>query len=193
MYLFFSTKKPIKTIAVRISKQSPMIKTGIITRLREYLLSKMTINKILIYKGNRDEFESLLKDTFNHTKKIRFYLSKFDHDSFQIADVSSAGVIINYRNCQPITLHGVIQSSDNETIKIILKSRIRPEIYICCLITLISLIAGIINVGTAPFWPFLFPSITIPWFNWIYMIQHEALMEKAKVYFNLKSADMYLL
>jgi hypothetical protein len=43
-----------------------------------------------------------------------------------------------------------------------------------------------VNIGTDPFWPFLFPVIAIFWFNWIYMIQFEGLIRKVKVYFGLK-------
>jgi hypothetical protein len=108
-------------------------------------------------------------------------------DEFQITDTSSVGIMLN--NGLPtkgITLFGKIQLVETQLLNIRLRTKIRIEIYLLCAIAIFSLTSMIVNIGTHPFWPFLFPLIAIVWFNWIYMIQFEGLIGKVKVYFGLK-------
>lgn len=156
-------------------------------KLHKWILSKATIDKTFVFKGDIDKFIQLLHETELRKDKIKFSLTKLDKDEFQITDTSSVGImLINFRPIKGITLFGKIEQADTQTLTIRLRTKIRVEVYFFCVIALISLIAMIVNIGTAPFWPFLFPLVAIVWFNWIYMIQFEGLMRKVKVYFGLK-------
>ncbi len=157
------------------------------SNLKKWILSQSTIDKTYIFKGDVDKFIQLLYETELRKDKIKFSLTKLDKDEFQITETSSAGIMyLNSRPIKGITLFGKFQQFETDTLTIRLKTKIRVEIYLFCALSLISLIAMIVNIGAAPFWPFLSPLVAIVWFNWIYMIQFKDLVQKVKVYFGLK-------
>lgn len=155
--------------------------------LLKWILSKATIDKTFVFKGDTDKFLQLLLQTEARKDKIKFSLTKWDKDEFQITDTSSVGImLLNGRPIKGITIYGKIQYTDTQSLLIRLRTKIRIEIYLFCAIAIFSLIAMFVHIETDPFWPFLIPLITIVWFNWIYMIQYEGLIKKVKVYFALK-------
>jgi hypothetical protein len=157
------------------------------SNLLKWILSQSTIDRTYVFKGDVDKFIHLLYETELRKDKIKFSLTKLDKDEFEITDTSSAGImLLNSRPIKGITLFGKFQQFDTDTLTIRLKTKIRVEIYLFCAVAIFSLIAMFLNIGTAPFWPFLSPLIAIVWFNWIYMIQFKGLIQKVKVHFGLK-------
>jgi len=150
-----------------------------------WILSKAVINKEFVFKGDLEKFEYLL-DRIRYEKNLTVLM--IDQKAFEITDDTSFGtMIVNYvRAIKGITLYGTIVSVNAEKVTVQLKTKIRVELYLMAIISLTSLIAMIIKINTVPFWPFLFPIITIPWFNWIYMIQSTALLRRVIKYFDLK-------
>lgn len=149
-----------------------------INKCKNWILSKSTIDIVFKFNGDIDKFAELLNST---DCKDKFRVTKFENDNFEITSKFSVGV-----GNKGITAYGTIQSVNADNLTIRLKTKIRFEIYMFCMITLIMLIAMFFNNGGSPFLAFLFTIILVPWFNWIYMIQHRGLIEKITRYFDLK-------
>jgi hypothetical protein len=149
-----------------------------------WFLTRSTIDKEYFFNGDLKQFEVLFNGLQN---KNIFGVSEFNKTKFLITDKYSIGtMIINFRAIRGITVYGTIKLLPSDQLIVRLRTKIRIEIYFFSIISVASLVAMVININKLPFWPFLFPLVTIPWFNWIYMIQNKDLIERIRKYFNLK-------
>lgn len=158
-----------------------------INKCKSWILSKSTIDIVFKFNGDLDKFVGLLNST---DCKDKFRVTNLKNGKFEITNKFSIGVGLATKG---ITAFGTIQSVNADNLTIRLKTKIRTEIYICCMIALIMLIAMFFNNGKSPFWAFLFSIILVLWFNWIYMIQNRGLIEKITRYFDLKVLPNYSL
>lgn len=156
-----------------------------ISKCKEWILRKSTIDKEFIFNGGLDEFLNLLNPTYC---KYMFQVTKLEKENFEITAKSSLGImIVNGNAVNGINVFGTIQSINSETLSIRMKTKIRAELYICFLIIIFCLILMFKNFGEVPFWPFLFSFLPILWFNWLYMIQNKELIDDIVKYLDLKS------
>ena len=156
-------------------------------KLKDWILKKTTIDKTLVFNGNKKELVDLLLKTQDLQRELKFYLDSIDENNFTIVSAYSVGtMLINYMPTKGFELKGTIQPLDTERLEVRLTSKIRFEIYLMMIISIVSLTILLIKIRQIPIWLLIVPFILVPWFNWIYMIQSEGLLEKIKKYLRLK-------
>ena len=156
-------------------------------KLKDWILKKTTIDKTLVFNGNKKELVDLLLKTQDLQRELKFYLDSIDENNFTIVSSYSVGtMLINYMPTKGFELKGTIQPLDTERLEVRLTSKIRFEIYLMMIISIVSLTILLIKIRQITIWLLIVPFILVPWFNWIYMIQSEGLLEKIKKYLRLK-------
>ena len=153
-------------------------------KVREWILSKFTIDRILIFNGDLENYVKLLNSIY---LKEKFDVTRLEDNNFKITAKSSLGLLLinGFQVTKGITVFLTTQSIDSNCLTIRLRTKIRIEIYFCCLILIAFLIGMVLNIDEFPFWTFIIPIVPIFWFNWIYMLQGKALVEEIIKYFNI--------
>lgn len=142
-------------------------------------LQRFLLNETIIYNGSISDFNKLI----NSKKDLKFNFEWESNSTFKVLAKISIGTMITYGSIyrfDGIKIIGKVSKQEDNLTQIRLFTKIRPEIY---LIGVISLIFPLVYFGSnesLPFWLIiLFPLVTI-WFWIVYQYQEKILLKNLK-------------
>ena len=148
--------------------------------LVKWIRSKLTINETYFFKGTKDE----LLDALNQLSNSRKWVDGFNaaHDQGNIYSMSPTVSWGTMGMGASITVYIQYEDHDDTVQKVKIYTSIRPEIWLS--VPLFVLISIYIFIQERNIWSILLVPpiliISIIWFNFIYKIQEEALIQKLR-------------
>ena len=148
------------------------------------IVDKYTSNyKSFKFSGTQELFYVEVQKYVVKSKDLVF--NKTEQNKFEINMTSIAGEM--YVNDKPLNekdIFGFIEIINDDNIKVTLKSRPRKSILILLLIGFFCIFLMIMSKEKFPFYVYLLPFIPLFWFNWLYKIQQQDLIDRITKHFN---------
>lgn len=152
--------------------------------IKDWFISKSTIDKTFSFYGSKEDFIRKLNDINCQFDELKFQLTKFEDNEFIITDpVSVERDITDHIG---YSLYGTITVISKDRLSIRLKSVPNYFIFLILILTIIVPLLVFIFVGLSGFIALFSLVICLIWFNWVSKLQFEILIQKVKKYFKLE-------
>lgn len=141
---------------------------------------KLNLKKICIVSANPEQLKQSLVNASRRKKLFNYKIDKASENRFCISARTSLGVVTahGFNIFKPISIFGNISCISGNKLMIDLRTRLRPEIIVLSIASVIAYVLMIINFGTFPAWLFCVPGLVVVWFFFIYRQQEKSLLSK---------------
>lgn len=145
------------------------------------IFENLLLKRIIEYNGSVDE----LKEKIRFKREKKFNFEWISNNEFKFSSKLSIGTIIldfNPKYFDGIKGYGELINLNNEKSKIVLKTKMRIELYIFAILSLLFPFIYVFSDEILPIWILFVLPFTLVWFWFVYRFQEKILFDKVENY-----------